>query len=342
LYIALISDIHANLQALEAVEQDARQLADQASHSNHGDPELRFWCLGDVFGRGPSPGGVWNLVTNEIKPECWVVGNHDQEIVRLINDPALISDKAKRRQWENAFGSHSDADTLVRHCNYLHNIGRANEIKRQIENLPAMLSPLPGVYLAHGNFGLNQRPLAERAQECVEGYIKQHYDVTTTWEALDEFIRLQHPSALSGIQRIHQTQWEKPSVMIVGHWHLRNFYKFEGGKWHPSIVINDSRINVWMDLPNNPAEPILINPGSVGSPRLPKDHTMSKDLCASYAMLDWGERHSRVMFRRVQYNRRETVRLLQAGMYPEQVYARLEGNCAHAHSHQCPWCVKES
>ena len=42
MYIALISDIHANLQALEAVEQDARQLADQAGHLDHGDHELRL------------------------------------------------------------------------------------------------------------------------------------------------------------------------------------------------------------------------------------------------------------------------------------------------------------
>jgi diadenosine tetraphosphatase ApaH/serine/threonine PP2A family protein phosphatase len=268
------------------------------------------------------------------------VGNHDQYLTRLINEPTIVSDVANREQWKKEFGSGGDAETIIRHFKTLYNVKRADEIKQQIEKLPAMISPLPGVYLAHGSFGLNKRPLAERPRECVEEYIKQYYDVATTWEVLGKFVK--HPSALPGIQRMRQARWEKPRVMIVGHWHQRNLYKFERDKWQPSIVVNDRWINEWIDLPNDPAEPILINPGSVGSPRLPKDHTMPRDLCASYAMLDWGGHHSRVMFRRVQYNRRETVRLLQEGLYPEQVYARLEGNCTHAHSHQCPWCIKES
>ncbi len=339
MYIALISDIHANLQALEAVEQDARQLTQENSRLDHRTPELRFWCLGDIFGRGPSPDLVWEQVTETIRPDCWVVGNHDQDLVRLIDDPSIVSDVAKRKQWEKEFRSESDAWTIVQHWVYLQDIGWAGEIKRRIGNLPSMASPLPGVYLAHGSFGLNKRPPAERPRECVEEPITQHYQVATTWETLCDFVK--HPSAIQGFQRMHQERWEKPSVMIVGHSHVRSFYKFEKDKWHPSLVINDSKIGVWLDLPNTPTQPVLINPGSVGSPRLPKDHIAPKDLCASYAVLDWNARNPRIMFRRAQYNRKETIRLLIEGQYPSKVYAKLKDNCTHSHSHQCPWC-KES
>ena len=338
MFIALISDIHANLQALDAVVQDARQLAHQASCLDHSSPTLRFWCLGDIFGRGPSPEDVWDRVAQDLQPDCWVVGNHDQELVRLINDPSLGEDKAKREQWEKDFGSLSDATTIIRHWKHFQMIGRVNEIQQQIVNLPVMVSPLPGVYLAHGSFGLNKRPLAERPRECVEEYIKQYREVTTTWEVLSEFVK--RPQLFRNFQNMHQIQWKKPSIMIVGHWHIRSFYKFENNRWQPSPIINDDVINLWLDLPNTPAQPVLINPGSVGSPRLPKD-AMLKDFCASYAIIDWNERNPRIMFRRVPYDRNKTLRLLRESQYPPKISEKLEGKCTSSPSRQCQWC-KES
>ena len=66
--LALISDIHANREALEAVLQEIRRLRCE-----------RIYCLGDLVGYGPDP--VWCVDT--VLETCDVVlaGNHDQALI---------------------------------------------------------------------------------------------------------------------------------------------------------------------------------------------------------------------------------------------------------------------
>jgi diadenosine tetraphosphatase ApaH/serine/threonine PP2A family protein phosphatase len=63
--IALISDVHGNLPALEAV------LADIDSRA----PDVRVWCLGDTVGYGASPSECLDLVRSRC--EVVLAGNHD-------------------------------------------------------------------------------------------------------------------------------------------------------------------------------------------------------------------------------------------------------------------------
>jgi diadenosine tetraphosphatase ApaH/serine/threonine PP2A family protein phosphatase len=62
--IAVISDIHGNLEALEAVLDDARREAVQS-----------VVCLGDIVGYGADPNGCVERVLAEAK--ATVLGNHD-------------------------------------------------------------------------------------------------------------------------------------------------------------------------------------------------------------------------------------------------------------------------
>ena len=62
--VAVISDIHSNLPALEAV------LADIGA----GDPE-QVWCLGDVVGYGAQPDECTQIVSEVV--EVCLAGNHD-------------------------------------------------------------------------------------------------------------------------------------------------------------------------------------------------------------------------------------------------------------------------
>jgi diadenosine tetraphosphatase ApaH/serine/threonine PP2A family protein phosphatase len=61
---ALISDIHSNLEGLEAVLADIRQ---------QGVEEI--YCLGDIVGYGPNPAECIDLV---MKCQVCLLGNHDQ------------------------------------------------------------------------------------------------------------------------------------------------------------------------------------------------------------------------------------------------------------------------
>jgi diadenosine tetraphosphatase ApaH/serine/threonine PP2A family protein phosphatase len=96
---ALISDVHSNLEALQAV------LADIARHSVEA-----IYCLGDVVGYGPNPRECLDLIMR-----CPVVlmGNHDQAV---LFDPMNFNPVAERAtmwtrdQLDKPFPSRAAAD----------------------------------------------------------------------------------------------------------------------------------------------------------------------------------------------------------------------------------------
>jgi len=91
---ALISDIHANLEALRAVLEDIRQ---------QGINEI--YCLGDIIGYGPNPCECVDLV---MACDVCILGNHDQG---ALFDPEGFNSGAERAifwtrdQLENGCGS---------------------------------------------------------------------------------------------------------------------------------------------------------------------------------------------------------------------------------------------
>ncbi len=79
--ILIISDIHANLTALEAVLAEAGEI-DAA------------WCLGDLVGYGPDPNECVEVVRNLPNLEC-LIGNHDAAALRQIE----VNSLTRRRAW---------------------------------------------------------------------------------------------------------------------------------------------------------------------------------------------------------------------------------------------------
>jgi len=77
---AIISDIHSNLEALEAVLGDVAQ---------HGVDEI--YCLGDVVGYGPNPRECVDRIMNSSK--VVLLGNHDQG---AMFDPEGFNPPAER------------------------------------------------------------------------------------------------------------------------------------------------------------------------------------------------------------------------------------------------------
>jgi predicted phosphodiesterase len=70
---AIISDIHANGCALDAVRADA----DKCNIDS-------YWCLGDIVGYGPEPDRCIRFLHEQIDPQHWVLGNHDAALTGLI------------------------------------------------------------------------------------------------------------------------------------------------------------------------------------------------------------------------------------------------------------------
>jgi predicted phosphodiesterase len=94
--LAILSDIHSNLPALEAV------LADVAE----AEPE-RIWCLGDVVGYGAQPDECARLVSEAC--ELSLIGNHDLAVLGELDVESFSGAAAAAVEWtrENA-----DPDTL--------------------------------------------------------------------------------------------------------------------------------------------------------------------------------------------------------------------------------------
>jgi predicted phosphodiesterase len=83
--ILIISDIHANLTALDAVLADVGEFDE-------------VWCLGDLVGYGPDPNECVARVRELPRLQC-IIGNHDAAALRRL-DPETFNPEARLAlQW---------------------------------------------------------------------------------------------------------------------------------------------------------------------------------------------------------------------------------------------------
>jgi predicted phosphodiesterase len=83
--VLVISDIHSNLTALEAV------LADAPEHQ-------AVWCLGDLVGYGPDPNECVSRIRALTNLTC-LVGNHDQAVVGWIRLSRFNREAGEAIEW---------------------------------------------------------------------------------------------------------------------------------------------------------------------------------------------------------------------------------------------------
>jgi diadenosine tetraphosphatase ApaH/serine/threonine PP2A family protein phosphatase len=84
--IAVVSDVHSNLAALEAV----LSAIDAA-------PPDEIWCLGDVVGYGPRPNECCEIVAS--RADICLGGNHDLAVRGTIDLEEFRGDAAVAAQW---------------------------------------------------------------------------------------------------------------------------------------------------------------------------------------------------------------------------------------------------
>lgn len=115
--ILVISDLHANLTALEAVLADAGAVD-------------ATWCLGDVVGYGPDPNEVVERVRAIPNLTC-VLGNHDVAVLGQMDDAVFNTEARRSLLWQKK--QLSDGN------------------KGYLENLPQNSLVMDTVTLAHGS-----------------------------------------------------------------------------------------------------------------------------------------------------------------------------------------------
>ena len=88
--VLIISDIHANLAALEAVLAHA-----VLSQNGHFDA---VWCLGDVVGYGPNPNECVERIRNLPNLVC-LMGNHDKAVLDETSIEVFNADARAALYW---------------------------------------------------------------------------------------------------------------------------------------------------------------------------------------------------------------------------------------------------
>ncbi len=87
--IAIVSDIHGNIQALEAVLRDIdKQQVDKIIN------------LGDIIGYGANPGECLELMMNDPRLLQTVQGNHENALVRYVLNQESIEPWVNKEAWQ--------------------------------------------------------------------------------------------------------------------------------------------------------------------------------------------------------------------------------------------------
>jgi len=99
MHILIISDIHANLTALEAVLSET------------GEPEAT-WCLGDLIGYGPDPNQCIQRI-RELPNLLCLIGNHDAAALDLIDISSFNPEAQQAVLWTQGQLTPANADYLL-------------------------------------------------------------------------------------------------------------------------------------------------------------------------------------------------------------------------------------
>ncbi len=83
----VVSDIHANLTALDAVLKDAGTVDE-------------IWCLGDMIGYGPDPNAVIERLRGLKNLTCCLLGNHDVALLGEMNFAVFNTEARKSLMWQ--------------------------------------------------------------------------------------------------------------------------------------------------------------------------------------------------------------------------------------------------
>lgn len=325
-HIVLLADIHANDTALARVEEHA--------FGRYRGIRLRFWFLGDLFGRGPDPENTWERLMR-LKPEASVVGNHDWFIVGrtdqddCINlnghDPYLPS-----RYFHDSMNAY-DCEVLMDHRQRIAGLTKDLWLNTHIwqrgtgadfiNQLPVVHVPRPGIYLVHGGLETFVPPIAVNDPDTfwadywrafAWGYVKKPEAAEATIEAA-RWLHKYRPKgqALYATERVLQ-EWTPPCLVIVGHWHYRRLY--QNGICHAAIGL-DERI----PLTATTSHPALVSPGSVG---FSNDDDRRVDACYAVLELEDGK-PAAITYHAVEFDRQSVRQRMKKHRYPRELIGRL-------------------
>lgn len=231
-HVNLLSDIHANGAALDAVLKDSKDM-----------PNSAYWFLGDALGRGPEPLGALMTLTRLYNKQtaedqrCWLAGNHDLMVTGKIGTDFFMMNGDTR----GTTGGMGVSATAV-----------ANQHKKALKFRPreaSWLASLPThrrigdfLYMAHGDYHFND-----------DGTISEIH--THSQYVFEENLHLT-------MRNLIQHADPLPRLILLGHTHTVGIWQWNTDSH--SLITYDQAMVELDDIARYPA---IINPGSIGFPR---------------------------------------------------------------------------
>lgn len=304
--IAVLSDVHANLYALEAVLDEA---------ANEMDAQ-QFWTLGDIVGYGPHPGNTLLFLKRYVDPEAWVMGNHDAMLADLVLPEDLSANASATNLIHVRINKGKGREIAGR------NIFMREDDWFKTTSLPVEVIMLNRTALKeypeadsfwHESF-TPDRAAPRKVKRDGMTFILVHGSHA---DPLNRYVygwekAILIPRELGELKKVRGKS-KKPVIQFYGHTHVPTFIRAR--EVNGEFEIHAEKIFPGQIFPLDGDEYYLINPGSVGQPR-------DRDPRSSYVVLDTKQRT--VTFHRANYDHLKTAHDLIAGGYPSSLVRRLQ------------------
>jgi diadenosine tetraphosphatase ApaH/serine/threonine PP2A family protein phosphatase len=288
---AIFSDVHGNLDALQAVLMDLELIVRQSG--------LRIdqiWCLGDVVGYGPEPGPCVNRVRTRC--DICIPGNHDWAAVGKLDLADFSSAAAESAEWTRRRLDRAD-------YNYLYSLPETTTVGHFTLAHGSPANPI-WEYLTTPNTAASSFPYFETLY-CVVGHT--HLPTIFLQPIMDHVTPMR--AATRALDRKLALAMATPGGPTRSS--LESGEMSYDSNRHPAVAPCE-RVSPrpgWWQIP--PHYRAIINPGSVGQPR-------DGDPRAAYVIYDSDYGFE---FRRVRYNIAATQRKIEASGLPTRLAERL-------------------
>lgn len=298
--VALLSDIHANLIALEAVLDDI-----QATCQSVSDQIDAYWFLGDIVGYGPQPRQCLQRLDDLLDDnEPWLAGNHDLGLLYCLRSNMGCKADDTPDDLRELIGNMGSADALQIHAWELAGYEDRAWYQRMV-TAPTWSVPLPGVVIAHGTIIEGSDSLANVKGEA--SYLRDSFQANSAFQNIDHYL---------GADLTH--------LLVVGHTHVPNLMQNLGGNldnaWQetrsPKNGSSIERSEVIVELTESERRRVVLCPGSIGQPR-------DGDARASYVILTLDKSRLEASFRRVPYDIASVQDMMLNSDYPKFLADRL-------------------
>ncbi len=236
--IAILSDVHANLDALSAVYKRLRRKMGVR----------RYWFLGDLIGYGPSPYQTYQMIAKTIAPEIWLAGNHDWYIAPKDPSQPRGQTNTKLRGPQFIDGKQVEGPRVAAwEVDMKHQGELTDDMLRHLANLHHAVQYNDSVYVTHAVYdeGGDMFAMLEKTVRAPAEFDAVFHQPNAPWH--------NHPRHL-------------PYIHIAGHSHQASFWKrpLAGGGWD---AVSYQPIVYDQPYPFEAGYFYYVNPGSVGFPR---------------------------------------------------------------------------